>query len=100
MAASQKKLFEIFVSKIPWTLARKEMKQYFGQFGQLKKCYFPFDTETGFHKGYCWIRFVTEEGLNNALEKDNHVVEGTELLVGKKRKRFDLHSLNKDGEHD
>ncbi|KAF3844303.1 hypothetical protein F7725_007466 [Dissostichus mawsoni] len=72
MAAPSKKVFEVFVSKIPWTLAGKEMKEYFAQFGPVKKCLLPFDKETGFHKGFCWVGFTTEEGLNNALQKDPH----------------------------
>uniref|UniRef100_A0A3P8TEY9 SRA stem-loop interacting RNA binding protein n=1 Tax=Amphiprion percula TaxID=161767 RepID=A0A3P8TEY9_AMPPE len=75
MAASRK-VFEVFVSKIPWTVAGKEMREYFGQFGAVRKCLLPFDKETGFHRGFCWIGFTTEEGLNNALQKDPHVLEG------------------------
>uniref|UniRef100_A0A8C7PTF1 SRA stem-loop interacting RNA binding protein n=1 Tax=Oncorhynchus mykiss TaxID=8022 RepID=A0A8C7PTF1_ONCMY len=77
MAGSSKKVYEVFVSKIPWTLASKEMKDYFGQFGQVKKCLIPFDKETGFHRGFCWIGYTSEEGLNNALQKDPHVLEGS-----------------------
>nr|XP_020471365.1 SRA stem-loop-interacting RNA-binding protein, mitochondrial-like [Monopterus albus] len=64
------------------------MKEYFGQFGSVKKCVLPFDKETGFHKGYCWVRFTTEEGLNNALQKDPHILEGAKLQVQRKRHLF------------
>ena len=39
------------------------------------------DKETGFHRGFCWIGFTTEEGLNNALQKDPHVLEGAKVAV-------------------
>ncbi|KAJ8270013.1 hypothetical protein GJAV_G00109320 [Gymnothorax javanicus] len=81
MAAPTKKVFEIFVSKVPWTLANKEMKEYFGQFGQIRKCLLPFDRETGFHRGFCRIQYATNEGLQNALQKEEHVVEGSRLNV-------------------
>ncbi|XP_076605336.1 SRA stem-loop-interacting RNA-binding protein, mitochondrial isoform X1 [Chaetodon auriga] len=81
MAAPSKKVFEVFVSKIPWTLAGKEMREYFGQFGTVKKCLLPFDKETGFHRGFCWVGFTTEEGLNNALQKDPHMLEGAKVKV-------------------
>ncbi|XP_064195410.1 SRA stem-loop-interacting RNA-binding protein, mitochondrial [Anguilla rostrata] len=81
MAAHTKKAFEIFVSKIPWTLASKEMREYFGQFGQVRKCVFPFDRETGFHRGFCRVVYGTEEGLQNALQKEAHIVEGSRLHV-------------------
>ncbi|XP_029986330.1 SRA stem-loop-interacting RNA-binding protein, mitochondrial [Sphaeramia orbicularis] len=85
MAAPSKKVFELFVNKIPWTVATKEMKEYFSQFGQVRKCILPFDRDTGFHKGVCWIGFTTEEGLTNALQKEPHVLEGTKLQVQKNR---------------
>ncbi|XP_053552269.1 SRA stem-loop-interacting RNA-binding protein, mitochondrial-like [Bombina bombina] len=67
---------ELFVSRIPWTVANKEVKEYFTQFGTVKKCLLPFDKETGFHRGYCWVTFAAEEGLLNALQKDTHLLEG------------------------
>uniref|UniRef100_A0A3Q2CX79 SRA stem-loop interacting RNA binding protein n=1 Tax=Cyprinodon variegatus TaxID=28743 RepID=A0A3Q2CX79_CYPVA len=79
MAAPSKKVLEVFVSKIPWTVATKEMKEYFGQFGTVKRCLLPFDKETGFHRGFCWVGFSTEEGLNNALQKDPHILEGAKV---------------------
>ncbi|XP_028847862.1 SRA stem-loop-interacting RNA-binding protein, mitochondrial [Denticeps clupeoides] len=88
MAASSKKVFEVFVSKIPWTVASKEMKEYFGQFGQIKKCLLPFDKETGFHRGFCWIGYSTDEGLQNALQKDPHIIEGSRIQVQRNRKAF------------
>ncbi|XP_029585229.1 SRA stem-loop-interacting RNA-binding protein, mitochondrial [Salmo trutta] len=96
MAGSSKKVYEVFVSKIPWTLASKEMKEYFGQFGQVKKCLVPFDKETGFHRGFCWIGYTSEEGLNNALQKDPHVLEGSTLQVQRNRKVFSGQKTNRE----
>ncbi|KAM6973777.1 SRA stem-loop-interacting RNA-binding protein, mitochondrial [Aplochiton taeniatus] len=98
MAATTKKVFECFVSKIPWTIANKEMKEYFGQFGQVRRCLLPFDKETGFHRGFCWISYATEEGLNNALQKDPHVLEGAKLQVQRNRKVFVGQKTNKEAE--
>ncbi|XP_017287162.1 SRA stem-loop-interacting RNA-binding protein, mitochondrial [Kryptolebias marmoratus] len=100
MAASSRKVFEVLVSKVPWTVANKEIKDYFRQFGQIKRCFLPFDKGTGFHKGYCWIRYSNEEGLNNALEKDPHVLEGTKLQVQRNTRMFVRSKFNKDGDSD
>ncbi|XP_049612963.1 SRA stem-loop-interacting RNA-binding protein, mitochondrial [Syngnathus scovelli] len=88
MAAPAKKVLELFVSKVPWTVASKEMKEYFGQFGQVKRCLLLFDKDTGFHRGFCWVGFSTEEGLNNALQKEPHILEGAKLHVQKNRRPF------------
>ncbi|XP_016125449.1 SRA stem-loop-interacting RNA-binding protein, mitochondrial-like [Sinocyclocheilus grahami] len=97
-AAAGKKVFEAFVSKVPWTVATRDIKAYFGQFGQVKKCLLPFDKETGFHRGFCWIGFTTEEGLQNALQKDPHIIEGAKLQVQKNRKPFSGRKSNKEAE--
>ncbi|XP_077409069.1 SRA stem-loop-interacting RNA-binding protein, mitochondrial [Vanacampus margaritifer] len=86
MAAPAKKVFEVFVSKVPWTVANNELREYFGRFGQVKKCVLPFDKETGFHKGLCWVGFSTEEGMNNTLQKDVHFLEEAELQVQQNRR--------------
>ncbi|XP_072895403.1 SRA stem-loop-interacting RNA-binding protein, mitochondrial [Hemitrygon akajei] len=87
-APPSRKVFEVFVSRVPWTLASKEIKDYFGQFGSLKKCLLPFDKETGFHKGFCWVSFSTEEGLQNVLQTEVHNIEGAKLQVQRNRKLF------------
>ncbi|KAM8921306.1 SRA stem-loop-interacting RNA-binding protein, mitochondrial [Pelodytes ibericus] len=84
MAAKARAAYELFVSQIPWTVATRELKEYFSQFGTVKKCLLPFDRETGFHRGYSWIRFTSDKGLQNALQKDTHLLEGATLNVQKK----------------
>uniref|UniRef100_A0A8B9XPD0 SRA stem-loop-interacting RNA-binding protein, mitochondrial n=1 Tax=Bos mutus grunniens TaxID=30521 RepID=A0A8B9XPD0_BOSMU len=65
-----------FVRKIPWTAASSELREHFAQFGHVRKCTVPFDKETGFHKGMGWIHFSSEEELHNALQQENHVIDG------------------------
>ncbi|XP_061667898.1 SRA stem-loop-interacting RNA-binding protein, mitochondrial [Syngnathoides biaculeatus] len=98
MAAPSRNLFELFVSKVPWTVAGKEMREYFGQFGQVRKCLLPFDKETGFHRGFCWVGFTTEEGLNNALQKELHLLEGAKLQVQKNRRPFSGQKSNNEND--
>ncbi|KAJ6636883.1 hypothetical protein lerEdw1_013932 [Lerista edwardsae] len=82
-----RRLYEMFVARIPWTVASNEIREHFAQFGTVKKCLLPFDKETGFHKGFCWVGFSTEEGLKNALQKDSHILEGAKLDVKHQRSR-------------
>ncbi|CAF90958.1 unnamed protein product [Tetraodon nigroviridis] len=98
MAAPTKKVFEVFVSKVPWTVAGNELKEYFGQFGSVKKCLLPFDKETGFHRGFCWIGFTSEDGLNNALQKEQHLLEGSKLQVQRNRRLFVGQKSNRPSE--
>ncbi|KAJ3581040.1 hypothetical protein NHX12_017125 [Muraenolepis orangiensis] len=98
MASSSKKVYEVFVSKVPWTVAMKEMREYFGQFGHVKKCQIPFDKKTGFHRGFCWVGFTSEEALTNSLQKDSHVLEGARIQVQLNRRVFAGTRTNKEPE--
>ncbi|NXV74693.1 SLIRP protein, partial [Atlantisia rogersi] len=56
-----------------------ELKEYFSQFGTVQRCQLPFDRETGFHRRYCWIKFSTPQEVQNVLQKDSHILEGTKV---------------------
>ncbi|XP_032044742.1 SRA stem-loop-interacting RNA-binding protein, mitochondrial [Aythya fuligula] len=73
--------FDIFVADVPWTVSSKELKEYFAQFGAVQRCQLPFDKDTGFHKRYCWIKFSSPEDVQNTLQKDSHILEGSKLSV-------------------
>ncbi|KAL4664951.1 hypothetical protein H8957_012584 [Semnopithecus entellus] len=70
-----------FVRKIPWTAASSQLKEYFAQFGHVKRCIVPFDKETGFHRGLGWVQFSSEEELQTALQQEYHIIDGVKLRV-------------------
>ncbi|NXQ61580.1 SLIRP protein, partial [Anthoscopus minutus] len=76
-----RRLFDFFVADIPWTVSSKELKEYFSQFGSVQRCQLPFDRNTGFHKRYCWIKFSAPEEVQNVLQKDSHILEGSKLTL-------------------
>lgn len=86
-AGASRRMFEAFVARVPWTASANEIREYFGQFGTVRKCMLPFDKETGFHKGFCWVGFSTEEGLKNTLQKETHILEGVKLEVKQQQNR-------------
>ncbi|XP_012305895.1 SRA stem-loop-interacting RNA-binding protein, mitochondrial-like [Aotus nancymaae] len=69
-----------FVRKIPWTVVSSQLREHFAQFGHIRKCIVPFDKETGFHRGLGWVQFSSEE-LQNALQQENHIIDGVKLQV-------------------
>ncbi|XP_005301722.2 SRA stem-loop-interacting RNA-binding protein, mitochondrial [Chrysemys picta bellii] len=87
MRGPSRRLFELYVSRVPWTLATKDLKDYFAQFGTVRKCLLPFDKETGFHKGFCWVGYSSEEDLRNVLQKESHILEGVKLQVQEHKPR-------------
>ncbi|XP_020841826.1 SRA stem-loop-interacting RNA-binding protein, mitochondrial [Phascolarctos cinereus] len=80
-------LATIFVNRIPWTATANEVKEHFSQFGTIRRCFLPFEKETGFHKGFCWIGFSSEEELERALQQENHFIDGVKVDVQRQRYR-------------
>ncbi|XP_077179462.1 SRA stem-loop-interacting RNA-binding protein, mitochondrial [Paroedura picta] len=84
---ASRRVFELFVLRVPWTASANEVRQYFSQFGTVRKCTLPFDKETGFHKGLSWVGFTKDEDLRNALQKENHILEGVKLEIKLQRRK-------------
>ncbi|NWS45938.1 SLIRP protein, partial [Probosciger aterrimus] len=82
-----RRLFDIFVAEVPWTVSSKELKEYFSQFGSVQRCQLPFDRDTGFHKRYCWIKFSTSQEAQNVFQKDCHILEGAKLTLRPQSRR-------------
>ncbi|NXG47317.1 SLIRP protein, partial [Psilopogon haemacephalus] len=74
-----RRVFDIFVTQVPWTVSSKEVKEYFSQFGSVQRCQLPFDKETGFHRRYCWLKFSTTQDVQNVFQKDSHILEGAKV---------------------
>ncbi|XP_041327761.1 SRA stem-loop-interacting RNA-binding protein, mitochondrial isoform X1 [Pyrgilauda ruficollis] len=87
-----RRLFDIFVAEIPWTVSSKELKEYFSQFGSVQRCQLPFNRDTGFHRRYCWIKFSTPEEVQNVLQKDSHILEGSKVAVLCRRVSLCIHT--------
>ncbi|XP_006824831.1 SRA stem-loop-interacting RNA-binding protein, mitochondrial-like [Saccoglossus kowalevskii] len=72
---------KVYIGRVPWTVSQKELKDYFSQYGLVKRATLPFDRETGFHKRFGFIEFQSEEGYNNTIQRPYHVIEGTRVFV-------------------
>ncbi|XP_004698795.1 SRA stem-loop-interacting RNA-binding protein, mitochondrial [Echinops telfairi] len=89
-----------FVRKVPWTAASGELKEHFAQFGQIRRCTLPFNRDTGFHKGMAWIVFSSAEELQNALQQENHIIDGVKLQVQAQRRKAVRGDQTSDEEKD
>ncbi|XP_051833468.1 SRA stem-loop-interacting RNA-binding protein, mitochondrial [Antechinus flavipes] len=87
-------LVTAFVNRVPWTAASKEIKEHFSQFGNVRRCFLPFEKDTGFHKGHCWVGFSSEEELQRALQQENHFIDGVKVIVQRQRYRQDVKEEN------
>ena len=89
-----------FVRKIPWTAASSELREHFAQFGHIKSCSVPFDRETGFHRGMGWVQFSSQEELQNALQQENHIIDGVKIDVQAQKPKVSQGAQTSDEEKD
>ncbi|XP_041514265.1 SRA stem-loop-interacting RNA-binding protein, mitochondrial [Microtus oregoni] len=89
-----------FVRKIPWTAASSELREHFAQFGHIKRCTVPFDRETGFHRGMGWVQFSSQEELQNALQQENHIIDGVKIDVQAQKPKVSQGAQTSDEEKD
>jgi RNA recognition motif-containing protein len=73
----------IFVGNLPWTIGNRELKLHFSRFGNVQQANVVFDKATGLSKGYAFLVYSTNDGLNNALnaKKQQLYCEGRNLNV-------------------
>ncbi|XP_038618854.1 SRA stem-loop-interacting RNA-binding protein, mitochondrial [Tachyglossus aculeatus] len=90
----------LFVTRVPWTAATGEIKEHFSQFGHVRRCLLPFNKETGFHKGFCWVGFSSEEELQSALQHESHLIDGVKLFVQRQQNRKFISNLPKKDQGD
>lgn len=78
---SFKHIQKLFVGNLPWTVSHNELKMYFSRYGHVSSASVIYDRNIGMSKGYGFVVFSSREGFNNAVNSDNHFLEGKSLIV-------------------
>ncbi|KAF2356381.1 RNA recognition motif domain [Trinorchestia longiramus] len=78
---SFKSTSKLFVTKLPWTIAHKELSEYFSQFGRVRSAQVMFNKQSGFSQGYGFVSFADEQAAHAATVHDKHILEGSKLTV-------------------
>nr|ABR23440.1 RNA binding protein [Ornithodoros parkeri] len=79
--ASLRQGLRVFVGNLSWTVGKKELRDYFSQFGYVSSAMVIFDKDTGMSKGYGFVRFGNKDGYINATRQQQHDLEGNTLSV-------------------
>lgn len=72
---------KLFVRNLPWTIANRQLKEYFSKFGHINSVSVVFDKNTGFSRGYGFVSFSSNEAYNGALNQKIHSLEGSVLSI-------------------
>jgi RNA recognition motif-containing protein len=72
---------KLFVRNLPWTVANKELKEYFSQFGRVRAAQVMFSKKTGFNLGYGFVTYADDQASQAALNHGEHLLEGNKLYL-------------------
>lgn len=72
---------QLYVGNLPWTVSKRELQNYFCQFGPISKAEVIFNKETGFSRGYGFVVFEMSKSYVKALKTEQHMLEGKLLEI-------------------
>lgn len=78
---------KLFVGNISWGATDQDLKDLFGEFGDISEATIITDRETGRSKGFGFVTFVNAEDAEKALSLDKHELDGRPINVSEAKQR-------------
>lgn len=72
---------KLHVGNIPWTVSKRELQNYFSQFGPIARAEVIFNKETGVSRGFGYVTFEMSKSYVKALKTERHMLEGKLLQI-------------------
>lgn len=76
----------IYVGNIPWSTTEDQLKEYFGEHGQVLSARIITERATGRSKGYGFVE-VPEEDADKIIELNGTELDGRKLVVNEAKPR-------------
>jgi len=70
---------KIFVGGLSWETTNEELKEYFGQFGDITDCTLKTDPTTGRSRGFGFVTFVTSDEVSKVVNQESHTLNGRSI---------------------
>lgn len=80
----------VYVSNLPYSCTEKDLRELFGDCGQLVGVRIPEDWQTKKSRGFAFITFDSEKAAKKALNYDGHKFYDRKLHVQKAEKRSEI----------
>lgn len=87
---------KLYVGNIPWTVSKRELQNYFAQFGPIAKAEVVFNMETGFSRGFGYVTFDMSKSMVKALKTEQHMLEGNVLEINQAKHAKTLRDRDSD----
>jgi cold-inducible RNA-binding protein len=77
---------KLFIGNIEWGATEEDLKELFGQYGEIEEAIIIKDRMSGRSKGFGFITFAEDADADKAIEALNgHDLNGRELVVNEAR---------------
>jgi len=74
---------KLFVGGLPQDAKDTDIKEHFGQYGEIENVNLKTDAATGRSRGFAFVVFVEEAGVNAAVAAPTHNIKGKDVAVKK-----------------
>jgi RNA recognition motif-containing protein len=79
---------KLFVGNIEWGATEEDLKELFGQYGEVEEAIIIKDRMSGRSKGFGFVTFAEDADADKAIESlSGHDLNGRELVVNEARAR-------------
>ena len=78
---------KVFAGGLPQEAKEEDIREHFSQFGEIEAINLKTDSATGQSRGFAFIIFKTEEGLQNATVESTHNIKEKKVAVKKAQTR-------------
>jgi RNA recognition motif-containing protein len=79
---------KLFVGNIEWGATEEDLKELFGQYGEIEEAIIIKDRMSGRSKGFGFVTFAEDADAEKAIEAlSGHDLNGRELVVNEARPR-------------
>ena len=80
----------LYVGNLSYQVREEELKNLFGQFGEVTSIKIISDHETGRSKGFGFVEMANDDEARNAMQELNNTeVQGRQIKVNEARRRED-----------
>ncbi|MDA1354559.1 MAG: RNA-binding protein [bacterium] len=78
---------KIYVGNLPFRISKESLEEHFAQFGSVAETIIISDRETGRSRGFGFVSFETEDGMNTAIKADGSELDGRPLKINQAQAR-------------
>ena len=72
---------KIYVGNLPYSTSEDDLKEFFGECGEVEDVKIIMDRETGRSKGFGFVTFDSNDAVTASLEKNNTELDGRSLRI-------------------